>query len=81
MRDEWAADELVSAWTLVEEDWRLIANKSGATRLGFALLLKGFEADGRFPRRPQEFSEQVVAYVSRQVRVDAELFGAEACLT
>lgn len=29
------------------EDWRLVGNKSGATRLGFSLLLKFFELEGR----------------------------------
>ena len=38
MRWEWNADELVGSWTLVGEDWQLIGNKSGATRLGFAVL-------------------------------------------
>ncbi|MGP3947941.1 Tn3 family transposase [Streptomyces sp. 7N604] len=36
-------------WTLVDGDWDLVANKSGATRLGFSLLLKFFELEGRFP--------------------------------
>jgi hypothetical protein len=31
---------LISCWTLVDDDWDLIANKAGASRLGFALLLK-----------------------------------------
>lgn len=31
-------DELVYSWTLVGEDWALLGNKSGVTRLGFALL-------------------------------------------
>lgn len=39
MRTEWEPDELIDAWTLVEGDWDLVGNKSGATRLGFALLL------------------------------------------
>jgi len=29
-------EDLVGSWTLVEDDWRLIGNKTGATRLGFA---------------------------------------------
>ena len=39
---------------LVGQDWELVANKSGATRLGFALLLKFFELEARFPRGPEE---------------------------
>lgn len=40
----------MAAWTLVEDDWPLVGNKSGATRLGIALLLKFFELEARFPR-------------------------------
>ncbi|MGQ4334814.1 hypothetical protein [Streptomyces hayashii] len=36
-------------WTPVVGDWGLVANKSGPTRLGFSLLLKFFELEGRFP--------------------------------
>ncbi|EFG04508.1 Transposase, partial (plasmid) [Streptomyces clavuligerus] len=34
------AEELISVWTLLEEDMGRLRNKSGANRLGFALLLK-----------------------------------------
>lgn len=34
MRREWSAEELIGGWTLIEEDWRLLGNKSGTTRLG-----------------------------------------------
>ena len=54
MRQEWDPEDLLAAWTLVEADWELIANKSGATRLGFALLLKFFELEACFPRSPSE---------------------------
>jgi len=29
---------VIACWTLGDEDWRLLGNKSGSTRLGFALL-------------------------------------------
>ena len=29
----------MAAWTLLDDDWELVANKAGATRLGFSLLL------------------------------------------
>jgi len=50
MRPEWEPEELVACWTLVDADWELVANKAGATRLGFALLLKFFELEAHFPR-------------------------------
>ena len=37
VRAEWEPDELIGAWTLIEGDWELIANKAGVTRLGFAV--------------------------------------------
>ncbi|MGJ6969700.1 hypothetical protein ACSDR0_48280 [Streptosporangium sp. G11] len=49
MRAEWEPDELIGSWTPVEGDWKLIKNKSGATRQGFALMLKFYEIEGRFP--------------------------------
>ncbi|MBA8824775.1 hypothetical protein FHX42_002122 [Saccharopolyspora lacisalsi] len=75
MQREWASDELVESWTLAGDDWRLVGNKSGATRLGFALLLKFFEIEARFPRYAEEVPPQAVGYVAEQVGVDAEVFG------
>jgi hypothetical protein len=54
----------------------LIGNKSGATRLGCALLLKFFEIEARFPRSTDEVPTQAVAYVSEQVKVDPAEFGS-----
>ncbi|MFD1545982.1 DUF4158 domain-containing protein [Nonomuraea guangzhouensis] len=74
MRAEWEPDELIGSWTLVEGDWKLIRNKSGATRLGFALLLKFYELEGRFPDGPQEVPLVAVDYVASLVKVDAGEF-------
>jgi hypothetical protein len=40
MRMEWSSEDLVGSWTLVDKDWRLVGNKTGVTRLGFALLIR-----------------------------------------
>jgi hypothetical protein len=34
VKQEWEPDELIESWTLVEADWPLVGNKTGATRLG-----------------------------------------------
>nr|WP_228717521.1 Tn3 family transposase [Allosaccharopolyspora coralli] len=75
MQREWRRDELVGSWTLVGADWRLVGNKSGSTRLGFALLLKFFEIEARFPRYAEEIPPQAVDYVAEQVGVPVEEFG------
>ena len=70
MQREWTPEELISGWTLVEDDWQLLANKRGSSRLAFALLLKSFELEGRFPRHLGEVPRQAVTYVAEQVHVD-----------
>ena len=74
MQTEWDPDELISVWTLVREDWDLIANKSGATRLGFAVLLKFYQIEGRFPAYPEEVPAAAVRYLGSLVKVDPVLF-------
>jgi hypothetical protein len=54
VRSEWSPEELVESWTLLGDDWERVANKSGATRLGFAVLLKFVELEARFPGHPGE---------------------------
>ncbi|WP_030164024.1 Tn3 family transposase [Spirillospora albida] len=74
MRREWEPEELVEAWTLLDGDWELVANKTGATRLGFCLLLKFFELEARFPRHAGEIPKAAVEYVAGQVKVDPVVF-------
>lgn len=73
MRLEWSTEDLVGSWTLIDEDWRLVGNKSGPTRLGFALLLKFFELEARFPIESDELPPAAVLYVAAQVGVDHAL--------
>ena len=47
VQTEWEPDELIDTWTLTGTHWDLIANKAGATRLGFAAMLKFYEIEGR----------------------------------
>ena len=77
MRQDWEPEDLVAAWTLVERDHReLVAYKHGATRLGFALLLKFFEIEGRFPADVGEIPARAVEYVAHQVGVSAARLGS-----
>src|ERR1035437_8109617 len=73
MRREWELEDLIACWTLDEEEFALLANKTGATRLGFALLLKYFEQEARFPRR-EDVPRAAVDFMAGQVKVCAELF-------
>jgi len=62
-------DELVEHFTLVGDELELLRNKTGATRLAFALFLKYLPWKGRFPRGRSELADNVIEHVARQVDV------------
>ncbi len=63
------AGDVDDRWTLRAADRALLGNKSGATRLGFAVLLKLFQAEGRFPRRAEDVPAAAVEAIAGQVGV------------
>jgi len=67
-------DDLIDHWTLLSTERELLANKTGTTRLGFAIMLKAFRRDGRFPNSIHDVPAPVVDYVARQVGVDPHLY-------
>ncbi|MEV5561071.1 DUF4158 domain-containing protein [Nonomuraea wenchangensis] len=75
MRREWELEDLIERWTLDEAKAQLLGNKSGTTRLGFALTLKFFEQEARFPRR-EDVPKPAVDYLAGQIKVDPALFAA-----
>ena len=48
--------------------------RAGGSRLSFALMLKFFQIEGRFPRHPGELPSVAVDFVARQVGVPAAGF-------
>jgi Domain of unknown function (DUF4158) len=52
-----------------------LANKTGPTRLGFALLLKFFDLEGRFPVDAGELPTPAIAYMAGLVGVAATELG------
>jgi TnpA family transposase len=68
-------NELVGNWTLVGDELDQLSGRRGATKLGFALLLRFYALNGRFPTGRAEFPDQVVAYVARLVDVPAAELG------
>ena len=69
MKRLWTAEELAEHWTLLPHELALVANKTGATRLGFAVLLKFFGYAGRFPADQHEVPAALVGHLARQVEV------------
>jgi len=55
MKRHWTTDDLIEHFTLLPAERTLLDPLCAAhTRLGFAVLLKSFQLDGRFPTTPHE---------------------------
>jgi hypothetical protein len=50
MKQHWGTHELVEHWTLLPRETKLLTNQTGATRLGFAVLLMFFQLEAYFPQ-------------------------------
>jgi hypothetical protein len=68
-------DELIEHWTLVGDELGLRTGRTGPSKLGLALWLKFFIAEGRFPSGRSELPDEAVAWVARQVKVPASDMG------
>lgn len=54
MKRRWVPEELAEHWILLSDELTLVGNKTGATRLGFAILLKAFQLEGLFPHHKSD---------------------------
>ena len=68
MKRELSQEELVERWTLAPNELLLLMNKSGPGRLGFAAMLKFFQADGRFPTGKSEVPVEAIGYLVQQTK-------------
>ena len=74
MDEDWPPDELAQHWTLSMDERELLGNRSGATRLSFAILLKSFQLAGRFPDAREEVAASVVTHLAIQAGVPPGAF-------
>ena len=74
MKREWTPDELAEQWTLSFAEHQVVGKKTGSTRLGFAVLLKFIQVEGRFPRHPRDVPMAVVEYIAPQLGLSPALW-------
>lgn len=74
MKRNWTTDELIDLFTITPKDFELIGNKTGATRLGFSILLKWFQVEARFPSGKSEIPEAITAFIAKQLKQHPRLF-------
>src|SRR4051794_32830685 len=72
MQRLWSADELGECWTLGPEELKLLAELTGAGKLGLAVQLAYWRQHGRFPNEEAELAPAVVGHLAAQVGVEAD---------
>lgn len=75
MKRIWTPDELADHWTLTPRERVLVGwQKADHTALGFAVLLKYVQIDGRFPRTRYEVPPAAIAHLAYQLDLPATAF-------
>jgi hypothetical protein len=70
MKRAWTEEELGLSWRIWPQEEPLVQAKHGKTRLGFTLLLKAFQLEGRFPESPDDIPAPALAFVATQLGAD-----------
>ena len=71
MKYRWHADELLLHWTPTPEEQLLIRQKTPLLQLGFAVLLKYFQYQGRFPLKARDVPACVIDHIAKQLKLDS----------
>lgn len=74
MKKTWYLEELVEHWTLLPKELEQLTQKNDQNTLGFALLLKFFQLEARFPENSSEIPADVVNYVAKLLNIKREKY-------
>ncbi len=74
MQHNWTDGELTVHWSLTAEELALLPNRVDSNRLGFAIQLKFFDIEGRFPRTPREIPTSALYFVAAQLGLSPFVF-------
>ncbi|GLB61944.1 hypothetical protein NCCP133_40730 [Cytobacillus sp. NCCP-133] len=75
MKRNWNEEELLEHFMLLPNERHLVlSKKSNANRLGFAVLLKYFQQEARFPNKKQDVPEDIVQHLANQIDASIEDF-------
>jgi hypothetical protein len=67
MKRNWEVKELIEYWTLLPSELALLGSPTGATRLGFAVSLKYFQFETKFPAKKPDIPSPVLSHLAAQV--------------
>ena len=69
MKQSWTLSELKEQWSLTPVELELTAGRTGVNQLGFAVLLKFFQLEGKFPENFRDIPKQVLNYLARFLKL------------
>ncbi len=76
MKRQWEPEELIEQFILMPAELAIlpeeVTNANASNRLGFAVLLKFFQVEARFPQSPVEIPKVVVAFIAHQLQLTEE---------
>ena len=72
MKRTWSEDELHEHWALSPAEQALLTHKTSRGLLAFAVLLKYFQLETRFPRDRQDIPSVVVDSLAQQLGTTPE---------
>jgi TnpA family transposase len=74
LKKHWSIEELIEYFTFLPNEFLQLGNKTGETRLGFAVLFKFFQYDAKFPNHKNEIPKEIIVYIAKQIKIDPTLF-------
>src|SRR5450759_4111012 len=78
MKQHWSSQELIDHWTLTQSEIVLAQSisKTNHNQLGYTLMLKYFQREGKFPQRKQDISGQIIVHIAQQLRVQESVYAS-----
>src|SRR5262245_4589413 len=74
MRQHVTLQELLESFTIAPSERELLGTKSGASRLGCAVLLKYFQVEGRFPTSWHGVPREVLRHLAQSFGVSPDAY-------
>lgn len=74
MRQHVTPQELMESFTIAPSERELLGTKSGASRLGCAVLLKYFQCEGRFPTSWHDVPREVIRHLAQSFGVSPDAY-------
>lgn len=68
MKRRWTQEELIELFTLDSKELGYLKGMVNHNRLGFAVLLKVFQHEGRFPRSKSSVPKEVIEHLAKQLK-------------